>query len=90
VQTRRYYEELGLLMPTAVPAAIACAEVLDRLPPVIVVALEGQTLLLVDDSHRVAAAQQAGRTTQLVERSAYGQFLLRLGAAPVRPGLRER
>lgn len=58
-------------MPAAVSAAIACAEVLDQLPPVIVVALEDQTLQLVDDSHRVAAAQQAGRTTQPVERSAF-------------------
>jgi hypothetical protein len=69
VQALRYYEELGLLMPTAVSAAIACAEVLDQLPPVIVFALEDQTLLLVDGSHGVAAAQQAGRTTQPVERS---------------------
>jgi ParB-like chromosome segregation protein Spo0J len=39
------------------------AEMLDQLPPVIVFALEDQTLLLVDGYHRVVAAQQAGRTT---------------------------
>jgi ParB-like nuclease domain len=38
------------------------AEVLDHLPPVTVFALEDQTLLLVDGYHRLAAAQQAGRT----------------------------
>jgi ParB/Sulfiredoxin domain len=39
------------------------AEVLDHLPPVTVFALEDQTLLFVDGHHRLAAAQQAGRTT---------------------------
>ena len=39
------------------------AKVLDQLPPVTVFALEDQTLLLVDGYHRIAAAQQAGRTT---------------------------
>ena len=39
------------------------AEVLDQLPPVTVFAIEDQTLLLVDGYHRLAAAQQAGRTT---------------------------
>jgi ParB-like chromosome segregation protein Spo0J len=43
------------------------AEVLDQLPPVTVFALEDQTLLLVDGYHRVAAAQQAGRTTVRAE-----------------------
>jgi ParB-like chromosome segregation protein Spo0J len=43
------------------------AEVLDQLPPVTVFALEDQTLLLVDGYHRLAAAQQAGRTTVRAE-----------------------
>jgi hypothetical protein len=38
------------------------AEVLDQLPPVTVFELEDHTLLLTDGYHRVAAAQQAGRT----------------------------
>jgi hypothetical protein len=37
-------------------------EVLDQLPPVIVFELEDHTLLLTDGYHRVAAAQQCGRT----------------------------
>jgi hypothetical protein len=41
--------------------------VLDELPPVTVFALEDQTLLLVDGYHRLAAAQQAGRTTVRAE-----------------------
>lgn len=36
---------------------------LDKLPPVAVLRLDDQTLLLVDGYHRVAAAQKAGRTT---------------------------
>ena len=43
------------------------AEVLDQLPPVTVFALEDQSLLLVDGYHRLAAAQQAGRTTVRAE-----------------------
>jgi ParB-like chromosome segregation protein Spo0J len=43
------------------------AEVLDHLPPVTVFALEDQTLLLVDGYHRLAAAQQLGRTTVRAE-----------------------
>jgi ParB-like chromosome segregation protein Spo0J len=43
------------------------SEVLDQLPPVTVFALEDQTLLLVDGYHRLAAAQQAGRTTVRAE-----------------------
>jgi ParB-like chromosome segregation protein Spo0J len=43
------------------------AEVLDQLPPVTVFTLEDQTLLLVDGYHRLAAAQQAGRTTVRAE-----------------------
>jgi hypothetical protein len=36
---------------------------LDELPPVTVFRLEDQTLLLADGYHRLAAAQQAGRST---------------------------
>jgi ParB-like chromosome segregation protein Spo0J len=43
------------------------AKVLDQLPPVTVFALEDQSLLLVDGYHRLAAAQQAGRTTVRAE-----------------------
>jgi ParB-like chromosome segregation protein Spo0J len=43
------------------------AELLDQLPPVTVFALEDQSLLLVDGYHRLAAAQQAGRTTVRAE-----------------------
>jgi uncharacterized ParB-like nuclease family protein len=43
------------------------AEVLDQLPPVTVFALEDQSLLFVDGYHRLAAAQQAGRTTVRAE-----------------------
>lgn len=39
------------------------ARVLDELPPVTVFRLADETLLLTDGYHRVAAAQQAGRTT---------------------------
>jgi hypothetical protein len=39
------------------------AQLLGELPPVTVFRLEDQTLLLVDGFHRVAAAQEAGRTT---------------------------
>jgi ParB-like chromosome segregation protein Spo0J len=37
-------------------------QMLDELPPIAVFCLEDQTLLLVDGYHRVAAAQEAGRT----------------------------
>ena len=43
------------------------AELLDQLPPVTVFALEDQSLLLVDGYHRLAAAQQAGRTSVRAE-----------------------
>jgi hypothetical protein len=43
------------------------SEVLDKLPPVTVFALEDHTLLLADGYHRVAAAQLAGRSTVRAE-----------------------
>jgi hypothetical protein len=43
------------------------SKLLDELPPVTVFRLEDQTLLLADGYHRLAAAQQAGRSTVKAE-----------------------
>ena len=43
------------------------SKLLDELPPVTVFRLEDQTLLLADGYHRLAAAQQAGRSTAKAE-----------------------
>jgi hypothetical protein len=58
------------------------SKLLDELPPVTVFRLEDQTLLLADGYHRLAAAQQAGRSTVKAE--------IREGTRPTRCSSRRK